>query len=373
LYSSLALALDSLGNPHISYYDATNGDLKYAFRDSGGAWNVQKVDYGSANDVGKYSSLALDSLGNPHISYYDDTSEDQKDLKYAFRDSSGSWTVQMLDGGDLNDVGRYSSIAIDKADHPHISYYDNTTSKNDLKYIFWEDNFGWTLKIGETQGDVGQYTSIALDDNDRPHFSYYDAENGDLMYADLDSFCGNGESKITRFGLRMCEAGQGMWDLDHDWEIYTKKWPAVKAALVEADKAPRDMFYSNGLNASGAVYPWFVASGHSSPGTGDPRLWTGLLWDNVTGSTCGSVDCYPDFPRLNCAGDPDILQTCSVFYEGTNELTLTYLTDPEHQPLLRPRRWGIIWIDFPGPSLIDAIIKSNFPTLKAIYIPAILK
>src|SRR5574341_1308716 len=72
-----SLALDSAGNPHISYYDYTNGNLKYA-KWTGSAWNNQTVD--SAGDVGWHTSIALDSAGNPHISYYDYTNGN---LKYA--------------------------------------------------------------------------------------------------------------------------------------------------------------------------------------------------------------------------------------------------------------------------------------------------
>ncbi|MCS7250947.1 MAG: hypothetical protein RMK32_04835 [Anaerolineae bacterium] len=72
-----SLALDRAGNPHISYYDASNGDLKYA-RWTGSQWVIQTVD--SEGNVGKYTSLELDSYGNPHISYYDTGNDD---LKYA--------------------------------------------------------------------------------------------------------------------------------------------------------------------------------------------------------------------------------------------------------------------------------------------------
>jgi ligand-binding sensor domain-containing protein len=72
-----SLALDSSGNPRISYYDATNGDLKYAAGD-GSAWQITTVD--SDGITGQYTSLALDSSGNPWISYYDATNGD---LKYA--------------------------------------------------------------------------------------------------------------------------------------------------------------------------------------------------------------------------------------------------------------------------------------------------
>ncbi|MDW8064406.1 MAG: carboxypeptidase regulatory-like domain-containing protein, partial [Anaerolineae bacterium] len=83
----MSLALDGTGNPHISYYDASNGALKYA-RWTGSGWEIQKVDAGG--DVGQYTSLALDSAGNPHISYYDASNGA---LKYAHWTGSG-WEIQ---------------------------------------------------------------------------------------------------------------------------------------------------------------------------------------------------------------------------------------------------------------------------------------
>jgi Family of unknown function (DUF5719) len=80
-----SLAFDTYGNPHVSYYDWTgHGDLKYASSNDGGAsWpagNIEVVD--SAGDVGMWTSLALDAGNNPHISYYDVTNFD---LKYAYK------------------------------------------------------------------------------------------------------------------------------------------------------------------------------------------------------------------------------------------------------------------------------------------------
>ncbi|HHT9108456.1 MAG TPA: hypothetical protein ACFYD9_07380, partial [Candidatus Wunengus sp. YC64] len=63
-----SLALDTSGNAHISYYDATQGDLKYATNASG-SWTITTVDI--TGNVGKYTSIALDTSGNAYISYYD--------------------------------------------------------------------------------------------------------------------------------------------------------------------------------------------------------------------------------------------------------------------------------------------------------------
>ena len=52
-----SLAVDDEGRAHISYFDATGGDLKYA-RWTGSAWRTETVD--SLGEVGLYSSLALD-------------------------------------------------------------------------------------------------------------------------------------------------------------------------------------------------------------------------------------------------------------------------------------------------------------------------
>jgi len=63
-----SIALDSSDNPHISYSDVSNDDLKYAHW-NGSAWEIQSVD--TFGDVGGYTSIAIDSSECPHISYYD--------------------------------------------------------------------------------------------------------------------------------------------------------------------------------------------------------------------------------------------------------------------------------------------------------------
>ena len=52
--------------PHISYYDQTNGELMY---NRGYSANPESVDYD--DDVGQYTSIAVDSGDRPRIVYYD--------------------------------------------------------------------------------------------------------------------------------------------------------------------------------------------------------------------------------------------------------------------------------------------------------------
>ena len=118
-----SLALDNSGHPHISYYDRTDGDLRYA-RWDGTAWQVEIVD--SQGDTGKCTALALDAGGRAHVSYYDVTNGE---LRYARRDGEG-WYLESVDSA--GDVGKHTSLALDREGRVHVSYYDYTL--RDLKY-----------------------------------------------------------------------------------------------------------------------------------------------------------------------------------------------------------------------------------------------
>src|SRR5215216_4487861 len=174
-YSSIAMGSNC--SVHISYYDATHGNLKYA-KGVAGLWSTETIDFcnyfGCFFDVGRYSSIAIDSNNNPHISYYDAT---LGDLMYA-KKSGGVWTYETVHF--TGDVGLDTSIAIDSNNVPHISYYDATNGN--LRYAKKSGGV-WTKETVHFTGDVGLDTSIAIDSNNVPHISYYDHSNKDLKYA----------------------------------------------------------------------------------------------------------------------------------------------------------------------------------------------
>jgi hypothetical protein len=93
--------------PHISYYDVTNEDLKYAVK-SGAGWTIETVD--AAGSVGWFTSLVIDARGNPHISYQEAANGKLK-LKYAAK-SGTSWSLEIVDATGY--VGGYTSIAYDQ-------------------------------------------------------------------------------------------------------------------------------------------------------------------------------------------------------------------------------------------------------------------
>jgi len=133
-------------------------------------WHIETVDGG----IGGHTSISLDSNGYPHISYFDETNYD---LKYAYFDGS-SWQIETVDSEGY--VGIYTSLSLDSGDYPHISYRDETNY--DLKYAYF-DGSSWQIETVDSEGNVGMSTSLFLDSGDYPHISYYDYTNGYLKYA----------------------------------------------------------------------------------------------------------------------------------------------------------------------------------------------
>lgn len=124
-----AALYDSLGVLHVAF----GGDHLYYARCENTTCSVETVD--PADYVGYYASLALDSLGRPHIAYYDagimDFCDDEK-VKYAAWDGS-KWTIQVVDEGC---TGKYPSIALDHQGFAHISYFDEVS--DELKLADWD-------------------------------------------------------------------------------------------------------------------------------------------------------------------------------------------------------------------------------------------
>ncbi|MBI5410328.1 MAG: hypothetical protein HZA14_13275 [Nitrospirae bacterium] len=184
---STSIKIDSSKKPHIAYY---NGHLKYAAKNTSGAWGTSIIESISKNiDVGSYPALALDSSDKAYISYYDPTN---KTLKYA-TNASGSWARAIVAVAEGGDVGKYSSISAEPTKRSgednnrlYISYYNAAGILKYAKYAGTGTPAVWSWQsenADNSGGDVGQYTSIALDSNKNAYISYYDATNGNLKYA----------------------------------------------------------------------------------------------------------------------------------------------------------------------------------------------
>jgi hypothetical protein len=129
-----SLAVDASGRLHVSYYDFSNGDLKYATCaadcEAIANWETATVD--AAGSVGSYTSLAVDAGGRLHVSYFDGTNAD---LKYATCAADcalpANWQAATVDAA--GNVGAFTSLAVDASGRLHVSYRDDGNSN--LKYI----------------------------------------------------------------------------------------------------------------------------------------------------------------------------------------------------------------------------------------------
>jgi 1-phosphatidylinositol phosphodiesterase len=139
---------------------------------------------------------------------------------------------------------------------------------------------------------------------------------------------------------------QDDYTVSTNWNL-ADKWNAIKKQLDDSQNGPHEKIYANFLSASGGSFPYFIASGHSSPGTAAPALLTGLTRGVI--NTCKTTSrCLSEYPSVNC-----FLGTCSVAFEGTDILTMNDLNTRGRA------RLGLIFADFPGAGLIQAVIDSN--------------
>jgi len=110
--------------------------------------------------------------------------------------------------------------------------------------------------------------------------------------------------------------------------------------------------YINGANSAGisrigfwtgsvGSFPYFCASGKSSPQNGAPRLSTAL-------TTPGFSSYYPDFPRVAC-----FIGICSIVFEGINILSYNFIMGNNIKYL------GIVFVDFYGDAFIKDLLGLN--------------
>lgn len=212
-YASLDIDYDDQVN--IAYYDADNGNLKYAiFYGIGGScsngWECNTID-GTSADVGAFASLKARQFASDtfHIAYYDKT---HGKLKYATSGwssggncgSGNSWYCMVVDtmgtGSGMSQTG--ISLDIDTVGTPIITYQDASVDLAPAKlniarpaYIYEEtggvgncgDNFPtfeywWcdtidTAGYGQGNVHVADYVSIAVNSSGFAAIAYFEQDD----------------------------------------------------------------------------------------------------------------------------------------------------------------------------------------------------
>ncbi len=275
-----SLELDAAGNPVVSYHDYGKFDLKLLHCNdpdcSGGGESIVTVD--SVNDVGSDTSLALDAMGNPVVSYHDFTNYDLMLVHCNDPDCAGD-DESIVTVDRAGTVGMYTSLALDAAGDPVVSYYDATN--HDLKVTHCNDpdcaGDDESIVAVDTAGDVGAYTSLALDAAGDPVVSYYDATNGDLKVAHCnDGDCAGADEQINVVD------GAGNVGLDTSMRLDFRGTPVVSYRDLLNDDL-KLAHCDNTLCAPATC----VGEGATIVGTAGDDLLTGTPGDDVIAGGAG--------------------------------------------------------------------------------------
>lgn len=176
-----SLAIDSKDYYHVSYEYMAKG-LRYAYW-NGTSWAMEYVD--TNESVGGWSSIVTDRNGDPHISYYDGSNGK---LKYATKES-GKWNITSIDYM----YGPWTSLGLDSRERPHVSYQGIDLH---LRHAWWNGT-SWKMEIADNSTNVGVFSTLRIDKNDDIHISYMDVENRLTKYASTKELPTGGEIVTT--------------------------------------------------------------------------------------------------------------------------------------------------------------------------------
>lgn len=201
-----SIDVDSVDDPHITYYNDVNQSLGYAVRKSG-IWLNVKVD--SIGDVGRYSSMELDDQSLPHISYLEAAGNNIAYVKYASFDGV-QWSTIYIDtltnlvlpSGVLG-ARRSTSLDYLSDGTIHIAYSDKDVVKL-AKYT--PGSVGWTketiVDVSQSSVVLGQLVTLRMDSKNNAHLTYYEQTStnplsGNIKYATNKLITGTKDKSTT--------------------------------------------------------------------------------------------------------------------------------------------------------------------------------
>ena len=273
-YSSIAI--DSNDEKHVSYYDAYYGDLKYA-QSSSSDWEIISVDeqfvYGTFyptfyDDIGHYTSIALDTGDQPHIISRANPSEYGYYYFLRYSKKVGvTWETETVPF-DYN-VEQHTDLAVDTSDRAHICSSESSSISHEFLHVKWTGT-DWIFDVIEE--NVCLYSSIALDGSDYPHISYFDGIDKDLKYSRWTGT--EWQSEVV--------------DSAGDVGYYT-------SLAIDSDNYPHISYYD--ISNEDLKY----------------AKWTGTEWQIETVDSDGNVGCYTSL-ALDSNDNPHI-----SYYDYTNE------------------------------------------------------
>ncbi len=203
-----SLAVDTLGNVHIAWFDMTDyagsgaeEDIFYKrWEDTSSSWTTTEVV--STESVGSsvFPSLAVDTLGNIHVAWQSvdvggTLSEHQISYK-RWDASSQTWTTTELVSTESTDFSGYPSLAVASSGNVHIAWQDwsdyaGSGTDADIFYKSWDaSSSSWsTTEVVSTESTSWTFTpSIVVDTLGNIHIAWFDLTDYAGAGTDVDIF-----------------------------------------------------------------------------------------------------------------------------------------------------------------------------------------
>ncbi|MCL4267248.1 MAG: PD40 domain-containing protein [Anaerolineae bacterium] len=263
------------GQPRIAYYDRDNGNLKYAsYTADPPGWTAVPLD--GLGDLGQYPALTFDFTGNVHISYYDATLDALKHATY----NGTSWDYEYVNVNGAG--GRHTDIFVDGTNTPSISYQSDVG-------LMLASSFGgsWTIETVDPTDNVGLYSSLAINSNLQEHIVYFDDDYQDLKYATWDGRWQHHPVETETDNLRPSLALHKTFPTfstqqENDSSLHIRKWDGSNWTET-LDTAIGSSSYDNNLVMDSSGLPRTVyfneLSGMLRYGQWNGSSWN---WQNVT-------------------------------------------------------------------------------------------
>ncbi|MEA1887634.1 MAG: choice-of-anchor D domain-containing protein [Bacteroidota bacterium] len=108
-YSDIDMVLDDMDKPHLSYYAVNKGIIYHYCQDpDANLWSPAEIiepNWGGGQMEGMETSISLDAAGIPHISYVGNVDQDyHENIKHAWK-KAGIWIIEKVDDGDFGSSG----------------------------------------------------------------------------------------------------------------------------------------------------------------------------------------------------------------------------------------------------------------------------
>jgi len=318
-----SLALDSGGNPHVSFLDGADQFVKYAYRKDN-VWTV--VPAGKASNAngtvanGGISAIAVDASDIPNIVYYD-----YGNVQFKYLKKNGSnWNSAFISLPDDPKMS-YSSPFIPWAESSIIIDKQTGTAHVSLQMLgglsgyvlgYWRTGWSKAVIVDGDDTNNGYNNSIAIDAGGNAGISYESRSGGELKYA---YWTGSGFTK---------ESIAAMPDI-----YWMEKLTSLK---FDKTGTPHIVFYGDG----GYKYAVRSGSGWTVSGmtyqSGYPSLALGLDGNNMPHAALSAIDTGNSYrlKNANMNGSQwsfetveDNIYHCTICIDNTGKKHIVYEAD----------------------------------------------